>query len=150
MIMGIKMIGSLQKYDWDILKSMERLIFHIDVNSAFLSWESARRVSQGLPDLREIPSCVGGDPKKRTEYTRCSRTKYRRKCGHFLSVTCYFWEKPPSRSFWIRESVLLVIWQGNGKQMYSSGLEKNQSTDEKWRQTGRIKAQRWYFFSALL
>ena len=56
---------------------MERLIFHIDVNSAFLSWESARRVSQGLPDLREIPSCVGGDPKKRTEYTRCSRTKYR-------------------------------------------------------------------------
>ena len=43
---------------------MERLIFHIDVNSAFLSWESARRVSQGLPDLREIPSCVGGDPKK--------------------------------------------------------------------------------------
>ena len=45
---------------------MERLIFHIDVNSAFLSWESARRVSQGLSDLREIPSCVGGDPKKRT------------------------------------------------------------------------------------
>mgnify|MGYP000131594102 FL=1 len=45
---------------------MERLIFHIDVNSAFLSWESARRVSQGLPDLREIPSCVGGNPKKRT------------------------------------------------------------------------------------
>ena len=64
-----------------------------DVNSAFLSWESARRVSQRLPDLREIPSCVGGNPKKRTEYTRCSRTKYRRKCGHFLSVTCYFWEK---------------------------------------------------------
>ena len=29
---------------------MERLIFHIDVNSAFLSWESARRVSQGLPE----------------------------------------------------------------------------------------------------
>ena len=37
------------------MKSTERLIFHIDVNSAFLSWESARRVSQGLPDLREIP-----------------------------------------------------------------------------------------------
>ena len=48
------------------MKSTERLIFHIDVNSAFLSWESARRVSQGLPDLREIPSCVGGNPKKRT------------------------------------------------------------------------------------
>lgn len=45
---------------------MERLIFHVDVNSAFLSWEAVRRVKQGLPDLREIPSCVGGDPKKRT------------------------------------------------------------------------------------
>lgn len=45
---------------------MERLIFHVDVNSAFLSWEAVKRVKQGLPDLREIPSCVGGDPKKRT------------------------------------------------------------------------------------
>lgn len=45
---------------------MERLIFHIDVNSAFLSWESARRVKQGLQDLRDIPACIGGDPKKRT------------------------------------------------------------------------------------
>ena len=45
---------------------MERLIFHIDVNSAFLSWEAVRRVNLGLPDLREIPSCIGGDPKKRT------------------------------------------------------------------------------------
>lgn len=45
---------------------MSRLIFHIDVNSAFLSWESARRVKEGLPDLRNIPACIGGDPKKRT------------------------------------------------------------------------------------
>ena len=45
---------------------MNRLIFHIDVNSAFLSWESVRRVKQGLPDLRNVPACIGGDPKKRT------------------------------------------------------------------------------------
>ncbi len=45
---------------------MERLIFHVDVNSAFLSWEAVRRVKQGLPDLREIPACIGGDPDKRT------------------------------------------------------------------------------------
>ena len=32
---------------------MQRLIFHVDVNSAFLSWEAAKRVKQGLPDLRE-------------------------------------------------------------------------------------------------
>ena len=45
---------------------MNRLIFHVDVNSAFLSWEAAKRVKEGFPDLREIPSCIGGDPKKRT------------------------------------------------------------------------------------
>lgn len=45
---------------------MERLIFHIDVNSAFLSWEAARRVSQGQEDLRLIPSAIGGDREKRT------------------------------------------------------------------------------------
>ena len=40
----------------------ERLIFHVDVNSAFLSWESVRRIKEGLPDLRDIPACIGGGP----------------------------------------------------------------------------------------
>ncbi|MBP5222807.1 MAG: DNA polymerase IV [Lachnospiraceae bacterium] len=44
----------------------ERLIFHVDVNSAYLSWESVRRISEGKQDLREIPSAVGGEPGKRT------------------------------------------------------------------------------------
>ena len=45
---------------------MKRLIFHVDVNSAFLSWEAARRVKAGEDDLRLIPSAVGGDREKRT------------------------------------------------------------------------------------
>lgn len=45
---------------------MDRLIFHIDVNSAFLSWEAARRVSQGEDDIRLVPSAIGGDREKRT------------------------------------------------------------------------------------
>ena len=45
---------------------MSRLIFHIDVNSAFLSWEATRRVSIGEDDLRLIPSAIGGDREKRT------------------------------------------------------------------------------------
>ena len=40
----------------------ERVIFHIDVNSAFLSWEAVERLKNGEQvDLREIPSAVGGD-----------------------------------------------------------------------------------------
>ena len=45
---------------------MERLIFHIDVNSAYLSWEATRRVRQGEDDLRLVPSAIGGDPERRT------------------------------------------------------------------------------------
>jgi len=46
---------------------MNRLIFHIDVNSAFLSWTAAYRVKvlgESL-DLREIPSAVCGDTEAR-------------------------------------------------------------------------------------
>lgn len=47
--------------------SMERIIFHVDVNSAYLSWEAIYRLQRGeTVDLRTIPSAVGGDPKKRT------------------------------------------------------------------------------------
>ncbi len=42
---------------------MDKVIFHIDVNSAFLSWEAVYRLKHlgGNLDLREIPSAVGGD-----------------------------------------------------------------------------------------
>ncbi len=45
----------------------ERLIFHIDVNSAFLSWESVYRLKQDpeAVDLRTIPAIVGGDTSSR-------------------------------------------------------------------------------------
>ncbi len=45
---------------------MDRVIFHIDVNSAFLSWEAAKRVANGEPDIRLIPAAIGGDRDKRT------------------------------------------------------------------------------------
>lgn len=43
------------------------IIFHIDVNSAFLSWEAVYRmtVEGESEDLRLIPSIVGGDREKR-------------------------------------------------------------------------------------
>ena len=46
---------------------MEKVIFHIDVNSAFLSWEAIYRlhILGEKMDLREIPSAVAGDIKKR-------------------------------------------------------------------------------------
>jgi len=45
---------------------LEKVIFHVDVNSAFLSWEAIHRLQQGeTEDLREIASAVAGDRNKR-------------------------------------------------------------------------------------
>lgn len=45
---------------------MDPIIFHIDVNSAYLSWTALERLAAGDPtDLRLIPSIIGGDTEKR-------------------------------------------------------------------------------------
>lgn len=44
---------------------MHRIIFHIDVNSAFLSWSAVKMVREGMPDIRLVPSVVSGDPSDR-------------------------------------------------------------------------------------
>ena len=45
---------------------MPRVIFHIDVNSAFLSWSAVKLLAEGgTTDLREIPAVGSGDPNDR-------------------------------------------------------------------------------------
>ena len=49
--------------DGDIMK---RIIFHIDVNNAFLSWSAVKLLSEGYEiDIRQIPSIIGGDESSR-------------------------------------------------------------------------------------
>ena len=44
----------------------ERIIFHIDVNNAFLSWTAVDLLEKGYPvDIRTIPAVIGGDEEKR-------------------------------------------------------------------------------------
>ncbi len=45
---------------------MDKIIFHIDVNSAYLSWSALEKLHNGSPvDLRTIPAIIGGDMAKR-------------------------------------------------------------------------------------
>lgn len=44
---------------------MKKIIFHIDVNSAFLSWSAVKILSEGGSDIRLVPSVVSGDPSDR-------------------------------------------------------------------------------------
>lgn len=43
------------------------VIYHIDVNSAFLSWEAAERLREdpGAPDIRTFPAVIGGNEEMR-------------------------------------------------------------------------------------
>ena len=59
-----------------------RLIFHIDVNSAFLSWECVYRLSRDPDalDLRTIASAVGGDAASRNGIV-LAKSPLAKKCG---------------------------------------------------------------------
>lgn len=44
----------------------KKIIFHIDVNNAFLSWTAVDLLNKGYKkDIRKIPSIIGGDEEKR-------------------------------------------------------------------------------------
>ena len=45
---------------------MQNIIFHIDVNSAYLSWTAVEMLKNGAEiDIREIPAIIGGDKESR-------------------------------------------------------------------------------------
>ena len=69
---------------------MKKVIFHVDVNSAFLSWEAVFRLKYlgAKVDLREIPSAIGGDMSKRHGIILAKSTpakKYNIKTGEPVS-----------------------------------------------------------------
>lgn len=49
-----------------MIDNNDRIVFHIDVNSAYLSWSAAKLLQYGSSiDIREIPSVIGGDSENR-------------------------------------------------------------------------------------
>lgn len=60
-----------------ITMEKKRIIFHVDVNSAYLSWESAERLKSNpqAEDLRLIPSAIGGDQSSRHGIILAKSTK---------------------------------------------------------------------------
>ena len=94
----------------------EHIIFHIDVNSAFLSWSALARLEAGSDvDLRLIPSIVGGDIAKRRGVVLAKSIPAKafgistgepvanalRKCPTLVSV-------PPDRELYHRQSARLM------------------------------------------
>ena len=68
---------------------MERIIFHIDVNNAFLSWSAVDLLRQGFNvDIRETYAVIGGDEKTRNGIV-LAKSPLAKKVGIVTAETLY-------------------------------------------------------------
>ena len=118
------------------MTSPNRYIFHVDANSAFLSWSAAYKVNilGEATDLRTIPSIVGGDQEKRHGIVLAKSTpakKYNiqtgeaivtalQKCPHLVVV-------PPDYGLYVNASRAFI----NVLKKYSDQVIQY-SIDEAW------------------
>lgn len=69
---------------------MRKIFFHMDVNSAYLSWEATKRkiLYPNSTDLRDIPSVISGNPEKRSGIVLAKSTKAKQ-CGVITGESIY-------------------------------------------------------------
>lgn len=93
-----------------------QLIYHIDVNSAYLSWTACERKAAGIePDIRDIPAVIGGSEKSRHGIVLAKSTpakayqihtgeslfSARRKCPNLVVI-------PPDHKLYVKRSSELI------------------------------------------
>lgn len=91
-----------------------RIIFHIDVNNAFLSWTAILLLKQGYPkDIRKIASVIGGNEEKRHGVV-LAKSPVAKKYGIKTAETLYSARRkcpnlqvfPPNHEWYYKESNL--------------------------------------------
>ena len=92
--------------------TMSRIIFHIDVNNAFLSWTAVYLLKEGYKkDIRKIPAVIGGDEKQRRGIV-LAKSPIAKKYGIVTAETLYSARKkcgclevfPPNYPFYAEQS----------------------------------------------
>lgn len=91
---------------------MERIIFHVDVNNAYLSWSAVYLLKNGYEtDIRTIPSVIGGDEEKRHGIV-LAKSPIAKEYGIKTAETLYLARKkcpkvqifPPNHEFYYEQS----------------------------------------------
>ncbi|MBR4672359.1 MAG: DNA polymerase IV [Bacilli bacterium] len=107
---------------------MERVIFHIDVNNAFLSWTAVKLLKNGYKiDIRTIPSVIGGDEEKRHGIV-LAKSPVAKKYGVVTAETLYQARKkcpglkvyPPDYNYYVEMSKKMFEYISQ----YSPDVEK--------------------------
>ena len=105
----------------DDMMVKKRLIFHVDVNNAFLSWTAVDLIRRGnKQDIRKIPSIIGGDEKARHGIV-LAKSPVAKKYGVITAETIYSARKkcpnlkvfPPDYNLYKRQSNLLYRYLSN-------------------------------------
>ena len=121
---------------------MERIIFHIDVNNAFLSWTAIDLLNHGYKyDIRDSYAVIGGDPKARKGIV-LAKSNACKKLGIYTSMTLYEAKKrcsvlkiyPPNYKFYSEMSNKLF----NLLNKYTPDIEVA-SIDECYLDYGKVK-----------
>ena len=98
----------------------KRIIFHIDVNNAFLSWTAVYLLKKGYKkDIRKIPSVIGGDEKTRRGIV-LAKSPVAKKYGIITAETLYSARKkcknleiyPPNYHYYYQMSKELMEYLG--------------------------------------
>ena len=98
--------------------TMSRIIFHIDVNNAFLSWTAVHMLKEGYKkDIRKIPAVIGGDEKQRRGIV-LAKSPIAKKYGIVTAETLYSARKkcgwlevfPPNYPFYVEQSKKLYSY----------------------------------------
>lgn len=106
---------------------MEKVIFHIDVNNAFLSWSAVDLLKKGYSiDIRMIPSIIGGDESKRHGIV-LAKSPVAKEYGIKTAETIYMAKKkcpnlkvyPPNYAFYTKMSQTLFSYL----QQFSPNME---------------------------
>jgi DNA polymerase-4 len=106
----------------------ERIVFHIDVNNAFLSWTATLLLKKGYKqDIRKIPSIICGDEKERRGIV-LAKSPIAKKYGIVTAETIYSAKKkcpslqtfPPNYEWYSRNSKALFEYLSQ----YSPNLER--------------------------
>ena len=106
---------------------MEKVIFHVDVNNAFLSWSAVDLLKKGYSiDIRMIPSIIGGDESKRHGIV-LAKSPVAKEYGIKTAETIYMAKKkcpnlkvyPPNYAFYTKMSQILFSYL----QQFSPNME---------------------------
>ena len=121
---------------------MKRIIMHIDVNNAFLSWTALELLKNGYPiDIREICAIIGGDEKRRAGIVLAKSTPCK-KLGIKTAETIYSAKrKCPSLKVFPPD---YHMYQKRSKELFSLLYEYTPdieiaSVDECYLDYGRVK-----------